>query len=487
LRERITVIRGELSRTEALRLAGQTANAAELAARAVGEARQTKNEPILAEALLASARAIERVDPGRAAREGTEAFWGAFASRLDRVAAAASILAVREYATINRFDDSALWEKYARAGLQRMGGDDELESELWTSLMFRAFEQQNRDEQVTTASRAARLAERRFGLDDLRTLNRQQNELTAFSNAYRVIEGWRLRGPLLQRQEALLGTHHPILARSLMDLGDDEVKIGHLADARAHLGRAEQLFRDAGETETLAWNALRLYQQNLAMTEGRIAETEALVRESLSLLDRMKILDTERALDQRLALARVQARRGQSAMAAAQLRRMVTETERNHGKDNGAVGEILSTLAGILNDAGQIAEAREAAERNLALVRRTTPDSAVAMADARMGLASVRVKEGRAAEALALVDESLPALLKSVGDMGPGVEQAHHVRGEALLVLGRFAEAATALQSALDIATRSGLDPVEREATRAALDRALARNVTPSKAPSTTR
>ncbi len=475
LRERIAGIRQQLSRAEALRLAGRSANAAEVADKAVVAARQTQNRPIIAEALFAAGRADEKVDPGRGAKELTEAFWDAFASRMDRVAVAASVLAVREYAMILRFDDSAAWEKSARAGLDRIGGDDELESELWTSLFFRAYEQQRRDEQVADAERAARLAERRFGFDDLRTINRQQNELTAYSNAYRVIEGWRKRGPLLSRQERLLGAQHPMLARSLMDFGDDEVQIGHLADARAHLARAEQLLRAAGETETLQWTALRTYQQRLALTEGKLDEAEAMGKESLAVLERLKILDSERGLDQRLALARIAARRGHAAEATAMMRRQLADSERSHGQENLELGEILGVMADVCVDTGQIAAAREAAERNLALVRRFTPDSRYALAEANLMLARVRLSDGKAAEALALVDESERALRDAVGDDGPVVCKARRVRGEALSALGRFDEAATALRSALEVATRGGFDPAEQKTLRAALERAQAR------------
>jgi eukaryotic-like serine/threonine-protein kinase len=382
-----------------------------------------------------------------------------------------------------RFDDSALWEQQARAGLARIGGDEELESELWTGLFFRAYEQQRRDEQVVTAGRAARLAEKRFGLDDLRTIRAQQNELTALSNAYRTIEGWRKRGPLLARQEALLGAQHPTLARSLMDLGDDEANIGHLADARAHLERAERLVRAAGETETLQWTALRDYQQRLALTEGRLDEADAMGKESLAILDKLKILDSERALDQRVGLARAMARRGHGAEATAMLKRQIADSERSHGPDNAEIAEILDVLTDVCVGTGQLAEARAAAERNLALVKKLTPDSRYALADARVGLSRVRLAEGKAGEALTLVEESEPALRAAVGDEAPVVLRALRLRGEALVALGRFDDAVAPLRSALEVATSIGLDPVEQKAMRAALERAQAKKPRVSSAP----
>ena len=473
LRGRVDAIREQLSRVQALRLAGRAANAAELANKAVADARATQHRPLVAEALFVAGRALELVDPARGAQDLTDAFWEAFASHMDRIAIAASVSAVREYAMIMRFDDSAAWEKSARAGLDRLGGDDELESDLWTGLCLRDYEQRRNDQAVADCPRAARLAERRFGLDDLRTMYKQQNELTAYSNVYRVIEAQHRRGLLLARQERLLGAQHPLLARTYMDLGEEEIQIGHLADARAHLQRAEALLRTSGETETLYWTALRTYQQALALTEGKLDEAEAMGKESLAVLERLKLGDSERGLDQHVMLARIAAKRGRVADAMAMLRRQLADAMRNHGKDTLETGDILGAMVDVCLDGGQVAAAREAAEHDLAFAQRVTPDDRNALADARLTLARARLADGKAAEALALVDESAPIFRASVGDEAPAVVQARRTRGEALLALRRYDEAATELRAALEVATRSGFDPAEQKRPREALERAL--------------
>ncbi len=267
-----------------------------------------------------------------------------------------------------------------------------------------------------------------------------------------------------------------MVARSLMDLGDDEVQIGHLADAHAHFARAEQIYRDAGQTETLYWIALRTYQVRLAVAEGRFRDVAAMTSEALAMLDRRKILDSERALDLRIGLARAQARLGHAAQATQALRRLAQDSERTHGKDNLDLASISSALADIAVDAGRLAEARDAAERNLALVRKNASDGSFSVVQARVGVAHVLLAQGRAAQAIALVDQSDPAIVRAVGDQAPMLALARSTRGRALAALGRFAEAKPALDSALAMATRAGVDPEQRREIRVALDRALARS-----------
>jgi hypothetical protein len=90
LRARVVAVRGDLSLVEALHLAGRVQASSEAAHKAVEAARQTGYEPILAEALAAEGFEQMFIDPVWAAKQLTEAFFAAFASRLDRVAVAAA-------------------------------------------------------------------------------------------------------------------------------------------------------------------------------------------------------------------------------------------------------------------------------------------------------------------------------------------------------------------------------------------------------------
>jgi hypothetical protein len=98
------------------------------------------------------------------------------------------------------------------------------------------------------------------------------------------------------------------------------------------------------------------------------------------------------------------------------------------------------------------------------------------VADARLTVARVRMAQGQAAEALALVQQSEPAVLAAVGEQAPVLARARLIRGKALLGLGRAADAVPVLESALEIAERSLLDPAENREIRLVLQRAKAKS-----------
>jgi len=394
LRERISAIRAKVSRVAALRLAGRIPTAVELGAKAAAEARETGDPVILAEALTEEGRARSYLEPERAAPLLTEAFWAALSGRRDRAAVVAATSAMRSYALTLHFDDAAQAERFAQTMLVRIGGDDELESDLWAARSLRALEQQRPDEQLTAASRAARLSERRFGLDDLRTFAKQQNELNAISDASRNYEAWQRRVPLLERQEKQLGLLHPMVARALMDLGDDEVNIGHLVDARAHLEASEKLLRDLDSTTSVGWTTLRTYQLRLADVAGRRSEVEALAHETLDIFERTGRGDSDLAISARIALAVSDAQQGHETESIRTLRRLMQDALSTHGKDY-PLGPFYEALAEVHLRAGQLAEARDEAERNVALALQEFGEGTCRTAEARLGLRGTQRKRSR--------------------------------------------------------------------------------------------
>jgi serine/threonine protein kinase/tetratricopeptide (TPR) repeat protein len=474
LRERIATIRAALSRAEALQLAGRIPGAIELAEKAVTDARETGNDVILAEALTQEGRGRAHLEPERAAQLLKDAFWRAFSTRFDRMAAAAATLAMREYALTLHSGEAALWETLAQAELQRIGGDDEIESDLWSARSVLAAEMRHFDDALQAASRAARLSERRFGLDHLKTVVKQENELNAISDVSRFVEAWQRRGPLLEREERLLGPKHPMVAKALMDLGDDEVSLGHLAEARAHLERSEALYREMGATNTVAWTNVRSYEVRLAEAEGKTSELDGIARETLAAFEGMGRGDSDMALYLRMELATNDARRGHEAEAIETLKTLMKDARSSHGEGYG-LGIFQSALAEIHLRIGKLTLARDEIEQAVASSLVDSEEGSCPVADVRLVQARVLVAQGHAAEALALVDANEPPVLRALGDRAHPVAEARRTRGDALAALGRFDEAVAALQSSLAITESNGFDPKEGAATRAALSLALAK------------
>jgi tetratricopeptide (TPR) repeat protein len=475
LRRRLGELRGQLSRVEALRLAGRLSAGASLAEHTLGEARKSGEASVIAEAAAKLGQLQAQLDPAKAASMLPEAYWLAFANRLDHLAIEVATQLMHVNIISSHFDEAGRWEQHAQAGLQRIGGDDELESDLWTMRMIRAFERGKYDDALAAASRAARLGERRFGPDDLRTVALKQNELVGLSNVRRRPEAARLGKQLLARQEALLGPQHPVVARALMDLGSDEIQIGHLADARTHLQRAEQIYRDAGDTDSRFFIALLDYASGLALAQGRYADALANAREALGILERRSLMQSELALSIRLDVGVAQASLGQLADARVTLERTISDSERVIGKDSLSLLPVWSSLSDVHRESGQLGKARTAAERELAIARSQSSEGSSDTAQAQIDIARIRLAQGRAAEALELVDANEPVIARAYGEEAGSVASARKLRGEALARLGRTDEAIAALESSLALRERIGSDPDERRKTAAEIDRLRAR------------
>jgi serine/threonine protein kinase/tetratricopeptide (TPR) repeat protein len=475
LRRVVGEVRARISRAEALRLAGRLPDGAKVADQSVVEARKSGDAPVLAEALAKAGLLQSQLDPEKAASVLREAYWLAFANRLDHLAIDVAIQLMHANVISSHFDEATSWEQHAQAGLQRIAGDDELESDLWSIRMIRDSERGKYDDALAAASRAARLGERRFGPDDLRVIRLRLNELVGLSNVRRRPEAAKLGAQLLARLETLLGPHHPVVAHSLMDLADDELQIGHLADARTHLQRAEQIYREAGDTDSRYFVALLDYSSGLALAQGRFADALANAKEAYAILERRSLMQSEMALSIRLDLGLAQASLGRLAEARGTLEQAIAESERAVGKDSLTITPLLSALADVHRQGRELGKARAVVEREVAITRAQSGEGSADTATAYIDLARVLLAQGHAAEALELVVANEPVILRGYGEDAGSVAAARKVRADALARLGRTDEALTALQSSLALAERIGTDPVERRKMAAEIDRLRAK------------
>src|SRR5262249_13548740 len=134
-------------------------SAAEVAAKAVGQARACGYKPVLAEALSLQGTALRNLNPAQAEEALSAAFSTAFATRFDRIATEVAISLAYVYAVTTRYDQSAVWERHAQAGLERINGNEELEAYLWFVRSIRSYGVGKFDDELAAAARAARLSE----------------------------------------------------------------------------------------------------------------------------------------------------------------------------------------------------------------------------------------------------------------------------------------------------------------------------------------
>jgi tetratricopeptide (TPR) repeat protein len=483
VRQEIAALHTQLSRAAAYRLAGRPNDGWKIADAAVTAARHTGDTAILAETLAEAGQAQLGLDPMKAVTLLQEAFGAAFSSHLDRVATNAAVRLMAAYTLTARKTEAALWERYAQAGLRRIGGDDELEAELWMA-RGHGFEEAGRYDQVYDAyAHAERLVEHKYGPDDMRTLRSQNNVVLALTNDHRVLEARPLRAALLQRQQAALGGHHPVVARTLGEVSVSDVQLGILDEAHADLARSMQILRDTGvDGNTRTWMVTLYEDMALAVTEGRMADGAADARKILAMLDGWSMADSEVAYETRAFLARAQLGLGQVAEATLMLRTTLAQLEKSHGKDNVIAGPILSALADACARAGHGDEALDLMRRDVAIMVSQSGEGSFDVAEARIDLARLLTAHGQAADGLALATANEAPLLRGVGEGGPDVIMARLARGEALVALGRHAEAAALLDPAVATAAREKLDPALRKLLDTAAAKAHAHNTVSARA-----
>ena len=136
-----SAIRAQLSRAVRAPPGGPVGPGRRRGAGGVKAARATGERSVLAETLAEEGRIRLSVDPSRAAELLTEAFWGALLDAARSPGDGRGDLALdARYTLTSHYDQAAFWQEYAQAGLERIGGDEELEAELWAERGRRADE-----------------------------------------------------------------------------------------------------------------------------------------------------------------------------------------------------------------------------------------------------------------------------------------------------------------------------------------------------------
>ena len=334
----------------------------------------------------------------------------------------------------------------------------------------RAYDER-RDEAVAIARQAARKAERVFGADSIDAIS----TLTYFgqlcSQVHRYRDGVALLEPALARWRKLQITPDEQFARSLL----------HLANAKEHLG-------ERGAVEPLYRESIALMRKIFDKPHDRLATALGAYAHFLTTQDRFD--EAQTALDEALAIDRKVL--GADQVRTAQL--LDTQAMLNHARHDDAaaersVHEALGVFAAHAQEAGFAAELTTArlhyAEILEALAQ--PEQAAQQLAQAAPGLASlfgaasaeaayahsiearIAQRGGDAAAAESLADRAL-ATSTTLDPRVPWVEivllRAH---GEALLALGRSADARADAQRALDLLRTSNPDARVQHTTLLAL------------------
>jgi tetratricopeptide (TPR) repeat protein len=424
-------IETRLAAARAHQEAGRYASGLDLARAAAAEATELGYRPLEAEALLAQGRLEHRAGEPKLAEKTLErAVRAAEAGRHDRVAAMAwaelTFLVGYELA---RYARGVELGDHAAAALERLGGDDEIQSTLEKALGAIEADQGRLDPALAHFERAVTLLERAHGPDHPGVTSALDNvgmAALASGDVGRALIHHR-RGLEIHRR--VLGPDHPAVARSLHNLANAEAARGDHAVAEGHLREA------------------------LALREPLLGREHADVAATLT------------------DLGRVVRAQGRLAEALELDRRALAAGEKAFGADHPTFAQQLINTGLLLRRMKRHDEAFDHHRRARAILTRALgadhPESAycsVAMADARLD-------GGRPREALALYERAVPLLDAALEDANPQLGDGLFGMGRALAAVGQPARAVPFLERAVRASDAAA--PEFRAERRFALARAL--------------
>jgi len=259
-RERIRLLRSQLSEVRALRSAGKIKHALRLAKSVANGARSVAYKPIQAEALLALGQLeLRGGQPTAAGKTLVSAANAAAAAKNDEAVAHAwlDLIYVRGYLQVRDAEATALVQS-ARAAITRAGGSVELRARLLARIALLAGQKGKLDDAVTTYGKAIKLIEDKHGKNHFSLVALVHNVALVHRNRGEFAEARAAFARELQIITTAFGARHPERADAISGLGIVLGREGRHADAEKH------------------------YRQALKIQQGALGKDNPLVAQSLN-------------------------------------------------------------------------------------------------------------------------------------------------------------------------------------------------------------
>jgi len=278
-------------------------------------------DDIVAEARLRMGSILQRRSEfARAERSYLEAIWAAQRAGHRFLEAEAWVRLV--WVTgVERFDPerAQLWEEFAEAALERVGGGAVLDAQLRHNVGGVLYTRQDYEGALAEYRLALARQTELLGRDDPRVATTHNHIGNALMELKRYDESETSCRQSLEIRKRLYGEQHPTVAASLNNLGELERKRGHPAAALVHAAASLEIVgRSGGREEDVA-----------AMIAGWALLELDRPREALPRFERALVMRTEsdgafapRVVDVELELARTRAGLGEYDVALAQLERV---------------------------------------------------------------------------------------------------------------------------------------------------------------------
>ncbi|HEX8698645.1 MAG TPA: tetratricopeptide repeat protein [Myxococcaceae bacterium] len=242
-RAEIERISGMVAEVKALTDAGRYAKGLEVAEPAVKAASALGYRPLEAEALLWRGWLEARRDEPLAAEKYlTQALWAALASRSDEVLARAATLLVYTVGNDSKRSEAALqWSELAKAALARMGGNEDIESDLFKNVGVTYTVQRKHAEALAAYERALQLSDRALGPEHVRRSAILGNIGSIYKRENRLEDASRVLTEALELRERLSGPTHPLAGLLHYSLSQTYLRLEDLEKARVHVLRALEI------------------------------------------------------------------------------------------------------------------------------------------------------------------------------------------------------------------------------------------------------
>jgi tetratricopeptide (TPR) repeat protein/predicted Ser/Thr protein kinase len=283
-------------------------------------------------------------------------------------------------------------------------------------------------------------------LDNLAELQEERNEYARAEALFR-------QALALRRQ---LGARPGELAASLEGLGRVLSASGKHVDAQAPLTEAIALRRrqggDGGPELVKTMHELALAH----LRQGNSVAGEPLFREAVELARRLPAASPDLRIAGLVNLARLRHRFERKPQEAEVLYREALDLARRwYPSGHPDIAVCLSELAGVLRDAGALAEAEDLASQSLAMWQQLYGPQHREVIVATQRLAGILADRGKAVDADRLLRQVLAAGRASLGEGHPLALTAQAELAAFLQKRGEIAEAASLMESAVAIARRT--------------------------------
>jgi tetratricopeptide (TPR) repeat protein len=287
-REEIARISSQVAQLKALTDAGRYQQGKEVAESAVKAASELGFRPLLAEALLWRGWLESRNGEfAPSERHLTEALRAAVASRHDEVLArAAANLVFTVGIDPKRLEKALEWSELAKAALARMGGNEDIESEVFNNLGV-AYARQGRNvESIAAFQQALVLADRALGPEHPRRANMMGNLGNIYRKEGRFQEAIRAMGDALALRERVSGPNHPLAGTIHYSLAQTHLRLSEFEKARAHARRALEIDLETFGPEHPQVGGTYDVVGHIAMVAGEFQESQEAYQKAVAIKEK---------------------------------------------------------------------------------------------------------------------------------------------------------------------------------------------------------